>query len=186
MFNKPGSRPVHLTGCIVADVGGSLAPFLWAGKAKLALAIPTSVMGGALLPIAYVTFFLLMNSKSLLGNARPEGWLRLRWNLLMGVATIIAMSGSIWVLKSKTMEIAGSKIPIGKFGIALLVGLLVIGLVQFALKSKKNARERALRHKGTSIFSNFQFPISNCLRARSPVVFDLTRESDAATARPGL
>ncbi|MEZ6147596.1 MAG: hypothetical protein R3B91_19660 [Planctomycetaceae bacterium] len=35
--------------------------------------MPTSLFGMVLLPIAYFTFLLMMNSKSLLGNAKPTG-----------------------------------------------------------------------------------------------------------------
>ena len=57
--------------------------------------------GFTLLPIAYITFLLLMNSKTLLGDSRPEGARRIRWNVLMVIATIVATVGAGWASHSK-------------------------------------------------------------------------------------
>ena len=57
---------------------GALAPFIWTGgKAQFWLAVPTSVFGMTLIPIAYCTFLLVMNQKKLLGDNMPgvtSGW----------------------------------------------------------------------------------------------------------------
>ena len=53
---------------VVLTANSALAPFIWVGKAKFWLAVPTSVFGMTLIPIAYCNFFLMMNSKSLLGE----------------------------------------------------------------------------------------------------------------------
>jgi hypothetical protein len=50
----------------------------------------TSVIGGSLIPIAYFTFLLMMNSKQILGAHRPEGTRRIIWNVLMIFATAVA------------------------------------------------------------------------------------------------
>jgi hypothetical protein len=87
-----------------------------------------------MIPIAYFTFLLLMNSKSLLGQARPQGYQKLRWNILMAIATVIATSGSIWVLLGKGTP--------GKIGIAILAVLFILGLFGFLSKSsKENSNE---------------------------------------------
>ena len=52
-----------------------------------ALATPTSVIGGAMLPIAYFSFLLLMNSPRALGDSMPSGGKRVCWNILMIIAT---------------------------------------------------------------------------------------------------
>ena len=49
-----------------------------------------------LLPIAYWTFFLMMNRRSLMGADRPEGGARLRWNTLMLLAAGIATYASLF------------------------------------------------------------------------------------------
>ena len=70
MLGRPNSKVVHFIGTVIAGLGGFLGPlYFWANAtSKAALAVPTSVIGGAMIPIAYFTFLLLMNSSSLLGE----------------------------------------------------------------------------------------------------------------------
>ena len=133
MLNRPNHRGVHFLGTLIAGIGGFLGPlYFWAhASSKAALAVPTSIIGGAMIPIAYFTFFLLMNSSSLLGESRPRGARAVRWNLLMALSTAIATGGSIWVL-------LGNGTP-GKIGIGVLLTLFVLGLVSFLGKSRKSA-----------------------------------------------
>lgn len=85
----------HRLGCLVAGVVGFFGPFVWKGTAKFWLAVPTSNFGMVLLPIAYWTFFLMMNSGRLLGAERPRGARRVVWNGAMlasaGVATFASL-----------------------------------------------------------------------------------------------
>ena len=116
MLGRPSSGAVHRLGCLLAGVVGAAGPFVWGSKeAQFWLAVPTSVFGFVLLPIAYSTFFLMMNSKSLLGENLPKGGRRLAWNTLMGIAVTLALLGSVWTIWNKA----------GLYGIA--------GLVAFAL-----------------------------------------------------
>ncbi|MFK5922062.1 MAG: divalent metal cation transporter [Verrucomicrobiota bacterium] len=141
MLGKPGNRTIHLTGALIAGVGGFLGPmFLWSNaSSKAALAIPTSVIGGAMIPIAYFTFLLLMNSKTLLGDAKPTGAQALKWNILMTIATVIATAGSVWVLMGKGIY--------GKAGIAGLVILFILGLAGFLKKTAKAKADAQLISK---------------------------------------
>ncbi|MCB1227148.1 MAG: divalent metal cation transporter [Verrucomicrobiales bacterium] len=133
IFNQPGNRVLHMTGAALAGIGGSAGLFfLWSdSQAKAALAVPTSVFGGAMIPIAYFTFLLLMNSDRVLGEARPRGVAALRWNALMLVATGVATAATIWVLASKGTA--------GKVGIAVLVALFVLGAAGFRKKGRQHA-----------------------------------------------
>ena len=98
--------------------------------------MPTSVIGGSLIPIAYFTFLLMMNSKKVLGDQRPEGKARLIWNSLMGLATGIATLGTIWVLSGKAhFNSWQGMIPAA--GLALLAVLLLVGAVSF-IKNEKS------------------------------------------------
>lgn len=129
-----GSEPEGATfkiGSTLPGLVGISGPFIWAGAAA-ALATPTSVMGGAMLPIAYFTFLLLMNSKAVLGDARPEGRSRIIWNVLMIFATVVATGASIWGIWAK--KFAG--IPFGKIGVAILVVMFIVGTLGF-LKNEK-------------------------------------------------
>jgi len=133
MLGRPNHRGIHFIGTLVAGLGGFLGPlYFWANAtSKAALAVPTSVIGGAMIPIAYFTFLLLMNSSSLLGDARPRGARAVKWNALMSIATIIATGGSIWVLLGKGTP--------GMVGIGALVTLFILGLVGFLGKNRKSA-----------------------------------------------
>ncbi len=136
MLGKPGDKKTHYIGCAVSGVAGMAGPFVWTGAAA-ALAIPTSVIGGSLIPIAYFTFLLMMNSKKALGESRPTGASRIIWNCLMGFATGVATFGSIWVLSGKAhFENWKGMIPSG--GLALLIILLVVGIVSFIKNEKQS------------------------------------------------
>ncbi|MCB9878117.1 MAG: Nramp family divalent metal transporter [Planctomycetes bacterium] len=58
--------------CMLLPVPGFLAPLFW-GKLAGYLAIPTTILCGAMLPIAYVGFLILQRSKRYLGDDRPRG-----------------------------------------------------------------------------------------------------------------
>ena len=64
-FDRPDDEKLRRIGCLIAGCIGFFGPIVW-GKLSAYLVIPTSVFGFTLLPIAYITFLLLMNSKSLL------------------------------------------------------------------------------------------------------------------------
>jgi hypothetical protein len=83
----------------------------------------------ALLPIAYFTFYLLMNQKSLLGDNMPRGTRRAAWNLLMAVAAGLASFGCLWTLWSKFRWI----------GISLIIAFVALALFVQAIRS---ARQR--------------------------------------------
>ena len=58
--------------CMLLPVPGFLAPLFW-GDLAVYLAIPTTILCGAMLPIAYVGFLLLQRSKAYLGADRQQG-----------------------------------------------------------------------------------------------------------------
>ena len=86
----------------------------------------------------------MMNSKKILGENRPKGKARVIWNVLMIFATIIATSGSLWVLEGKTnvkKTIIGS-LEISHFawgGLTFLAILFVVGIVSFIRNEKRPA-----------------------------------------------
>ncbi len=123
MLDRPLHGKTYRFGSLLPLLG-VLGPFVWgAAKARFWLAVPTSVFGMVLLPIAYFTFFLMINQKSLLKENMPVGGKRVAWNLLMVLAAGLASFGSIWSLWSKLRWI----------GMAILAGfILLAGVVQFA------------------------------------------------------
>ncbi len=134
MFNLPQGGAMHRFGCFLAGATGALGPFIYTGKTQFWLAVPTSVFGMMLLPIAYTTFFFMMNSRKLLGDAMPTGARRWRWNILMGVAVALAAFGSLWSIWSRTQFIPGTEIQVRYVGFALLGAFIalaaIVGLIR--------------------------------------------------------
>jgi len=140
LLMRPDSKPVYFLGCLIAGAAGIAGPFIWTTDARAALAVPTSVIGGSLIPIAYFTFLLLMNSKKVLGNKRPKGRSRLIWNVLMIGATSIATFGSVWVLASKANFNDWQGIfPV--IGLVMLVVLFLVGTFSFVKHERAHADE---------------------------------------------
>lgn len=100
MMGKPSEGWPYRLGCLAPCIG-MLAPFIWTGRARFWLAVPTSVFGMVLLPVAYFAFALAMNQKSLLGDDMPRGGGRVAWNVLMVTAAGLAGFGSVWSVWSK-------------------------------------------------------------------------------------
>ncbi len=84
----------------LAAATGALGPFIWS-QAAFYLAVPTSVFALILLPIAYISFLLLLNQRKLLGDALPRGGSRIAWNLLMGATVIVVTGASAFMLVAK-------------------------------------------------------------------------------------
>ena len=84
----------------LAAATGALGPFIWS-QAAFYLAVPTSVFALILLPIAYLSFFLLFNQRKLLGDARPQGASLVAWNVLMGATLVIVVGASGFMLVEK-------------------------------------------------------------------------------------
>lgn len=129
-------KKIFYLGCGISGLAGACYPLFWSGASKAALAVPTSVIGGSLIPIAYFTFLLMMNSKKVLGDKRPEGTARIVWNVLMIFATSVATIGSVWVLwgKSKSDGWVGA---VGLGGLIFLAVLFVVGTLSFIKNENK-------------------------------------------------
>lgn len=124
--NKVGSAKVFIIGAAMPAIAGLFSPFLWSGESKAAMAVPASVIATTLLPIAYLAFILLMNSKSALGGELPKK--RGMINILMIISAGIASFASIWAL-------SGKGVP-GQIGMAGLAILAVIGIMGFIKNNK--------------------------------------------------
>jgi hypothetical protein len=131
LLNVPAEGTMHRIGSFIPAIG-VVGPFVWK-EAAPALAVPTSVIGGAMLPIAYVSFLLLMNSRSVLGEAMPTGARRVVWNTLMIFGTGIASFASAWGLYGRMW----GDFPIGTAALAALAIMLVLGVYSFLAKQKQ-------------------------------------------------
>jgi hypothetical protein len=130
-LGHPHGSLTHRLGTLI-PITGILWPWLWTGQSKAYLAVPTSVFGFVLIPIAYLTFLLMMNSKKVLGEHLPKGGSRLLWNLLMGAAFLIMAPAAAW----KAWGTSLNGMPVGKFA---LIGFVVLVGVGFFFRDKKQA-----------------------------------------------
>ncbi len=125
MLNVPMKGWPQRIGSLMVAVG-AIMPFIWK-HAFLWLAIPTSVFNMTLLPIAYFTFYLLMNQRSLLGDELPRGGRRFAWNVLMAVAFAAAAFISTWTIWDN-LRWGGIAIVAGFIALALFVQLFHSGV----------------------------------------------------------
>ena len=138
MFGLEHTGWPHRLGCLAAGLVGFMGPFVWSG-ARVWLAMPTSAFGMALLPIAYWTFFLMMNSRSLMGAHLPRGRSRLLWNGSMLVAASVATFASLYTVNKN----AGWK---GNVALAAFLALaLVVHLVRRGARHRTEHSDNSAR-----------------------------------------
>ncbi|MCP4509998.1 MAG: divalent metal cation transporter, partial [Fuerstiella sp.] len=125
--NRDLGGGTHVIGCLIAGITGALWPLFWAGDSKVYLAIIASSFGMMLLPIAYVTFFMMMNSTKLLGDDKPSGLNRIVWNVLMGLSVAGAIVAATSAIQSKLNDATAGPIVITMavvFIIAVIIGFI--------------------------------------------------------------
>lgn len=98
-MTRSHSRKAFVAGALMPAVG-VFGPIVWA-KYGFWMAVPTSTLCFFLMPIAYLTFFMLMNRRALLGESMPRGIWRILWNTAMVVVLAIVSYGGYYVLSSK-------------------------------------------------------------------------------------
>jgi hypothetical protein len=131
VLGKPHKGPVFLGGALIAGIG-VLGPFVWS-DAAFWLAVPTSILGFTLIPVAYLSFFLLINNRKILGKQRPSGAIRFIWNVGLIIALAIMGSAATFVAWNKTW----GDVPFGRYALIGFGILLVCG--HFSLKNSKLA-----------------------------------------------
>ncbi|PAY19465.1 hypothetical protein CKO51_11430 [Rhodopirellula sp. SM50] len=127
MAGRPDGAAPFVAGCLVAGLSGATWWYLWDGEAKFWLAIFASTFGMMLLPIAYVTFFLMMNNKRILGAEKPTGARMMVWNVLMLFAVIGAIVAAVSAISEKANDPKSFPVIIGLivvYGIAVIVGFV--------------------------------------------------------------
>ena len=137
VLGKPHKGPVFLGGAMIAGLG-VLGPFVW-GDHGFWLAVPTSIIGFTLIPVAYLSFFLLINNRKILGKQRPAGAGRFIWNLGLLIALAVMGSAAFLTAWNKTLE----GFPVGRYALIGFGILLICG--HYSLKiSKANAKLNAI------------------------------------------
>ncbi len=81
---------------------GVLGPLLW-GNFAVWLAVPTTIVCGLMLPVAYVGFVRLQCSRRYLGDDRPRGVAGVAWVAGMVVATVVLVGFLAWYLVEKVL-----------------------------------------------------------------------------------
>ena len=140
MFGKPARGKLQLVGSLIPAVG-VLGAFFW-NDAKMWLAVPTSVFCAALLPVAYIAFFLLMNQKTFMGDDMPRGLARVVWNVLMLLSVSATASLSFWALWSQGGKL-GNMLGLGEgmgiyAGLGIFVGFGLLVLIVHIMRKKNN------------------------------------------------
>ena len=128
-MGRPHGGWTHRLGTLI-PMTGVLWPWLWTGQSKAYLAVPTSVFGFVLIPIAYLTFLLMMNNRKVLGEHMPRGIYRFIWNLLMGAAFLVMAPAAAW----KAWGTSLNGIPVGSYA---LIGFVVLVLFGFGFREKE-------------------------------------------------
>lgn len=73
---------------VMLPTPGVLGSLFWS-QLKLWINVPTSIVAGCLLPLAYVGFLRLQTNAAYLGADRPTGWKGALWLAAMGLATLV-------------------------------------------------------------------------------------------------
>jgi hypothetical protein len=160
MFDKPHGGIYHKIG-IVCGATGILWPMWWTGGSKAFLAIVTSTIGYILLPIAFLAFFIMMNSKKVLKDGLPKGNKKLIWNIMMGVSLLVTGAAAAHTATTKSLSYNGDpimengvqklvegvpqfvqeKFPIGIVGLITFIVLVIIGQIYMNNKHKNAPAE---------------------------------------------
>ncbi len=128
-LNIPSKGWPHRLSTLAAATG-ALGPFIWS-KASFYLAVYVSSFGLMLIPIAYWSFFFMMNNRALLGADLPTGGRRFAWNSLMLIAAGIATAASIYSVYKK----------LGMIGLGVLAGFVAAAIIVQLLRSRKSTME---------------------------------------------
>jgi len=134
---KQGGMP-HIVGCLMAGLVGASWWLFWDGDAKMWLAILVSAFGMMLLPIAYVTFMLMMNSRKILGDDKPEGSSLFCWNVLMGISVLGAIAAALTAIAGKASHpVAGP--------VVTNVGVILLALIFAGFLFEPRLRDKITR-----------------------------------------
>ncbi|MEX0332113.1 MAG: divalent metal cation transporter [Puniceicoccaceae bacterium] len=137
VFKVPHGGIHFKMGTLLAATG-VLWPILWTGSSKAYLAIPAAALAYTLLPVALLAFFLMINSRQLLGENMPRGRHRFVWNALLGLVLLITGSASLATSWGKSMTIGGAVVPVGRIFIIGYLVAVILGHFYMKAKSRNN------------------------------------------------
>ncbi len=122
---KYESTPARIIGALAAIAVGFCWFWIWQGDSRTWLSIVASTFGAILLPIAYISFFALMNSFRLLGEEKPTGSRMVVWNCLMAIGVLGALAQAYGAISTKVNDPTQGPFVIG--GVAVFALLALVG-----------------------------------------------------------
>ena len=125
IFGHYDSVTWRVIGSVLALAVGICWVSLWDGESKTYLAIVAGTFAILLLPIAYFAFFLMMNSRTLMGEEKPRGARMFIWNVLMLFSLGIVSVAAYTSLTAKIANPATGGLVLGgviTFALLMLVG----------------------------------------------------------------
>ena len=125
ILGRYDSYPTRAIGSLLAAIMGFFWFMIWTSASKTWLIILASSFAAILLPIAYVAFFALMNSRRLLGEEKPTGWRMSVWNILMAIGVLGALAQSVAAVSTKIADPVTGNLVLG--GLATFVLLAIVG-----------------------------------------------------------
>lgn len=129
VLRRPPAGWTFRLGCLIPSFC-ALWPLVWQGDTRAWLTVVAGVFGAMLLPIAYVSFVILMNQRELMGREMPTGWRRVVVNALMLFAAAAATAAGISAIVKKA----------GPAGMGLVAAfLLLVAIVQLARRRGRPA-----------------------------------------------
>lgn len=116
-LGKPYVGWPHRIGAIIPAITGAFGPFYW-GKLTSAtdVATITAAVGMILLPVAYVSFILLINNKKVMGADKPTGGKAIGLNLVLILCVVLVGMGAIQALIKK----------LGMNGVYIMIGFVIV------------------------------------------------------------
>jgi len=98
MLGKPTEGWLYRLGMLLPAIG-VLGSVYW-NDVRLWMAVPTNVVCGFLLPVAYIGFFRLQGKREYLGADLPTGARGALWRAGMLLATLVLVLGLAWSVKN--------------------------------------------------------------------------------------
>ncbi|TDI77267.1 MAG: hypothetical protein E2O84_01330 [Bacteroidetes bacterium] len=76
-------------------------------KFPIPLAITASTLAMPLMPVTVLCFMILLNRRSYMGEAMPEGKIRILWNVLMTTAIVIMTAAAYYAIQNNWASLQG-------------------------------------------------------------------------------
>jgi len=128
----------HKLGTLLGSTG-LLWFVVWTGPSKPYLAAATGTIGYVFLPIAYISFWILFNSKKAMGENAAIGRSKTIWNIVMGVSTIVTCFAALGPFGAWGK---GLEVPIGKTFVIAFVLFAIVGHLDMVGRRKEAEKNK--------------------------------------------